>query len=271
MSDVQVIKDRIRKLLNLGADDGAFDGEVTNAMAAARALMLKHQIDDSDLERSDEDRVEETVFGTGRAYSNNRFLSKWESALQYAISDLVGTVGCYRLSAEQREKDGRLQFDKNGRPEMKTPLVFYGPESDVADAVVLFSEWQTTIATLAVMKHGGVFFGAGRNYAEGFAMGLLKKVRAIRQAETEQISAQKRGQLTGAAGAAALMVLSANQLMAKKKEAALDWLKNEKGIKLRKTGGSAGGKYDRNAYQAGLRDGQRADISRNAKKRIGGS
>jgi hypothetical protein len=64
------------------------------------------------------------------------------------------------------------------------------------------------------------------------------------------------------------MVLRGTELMAAKQEYAKEWLKKEKGIKLRTTS-RRGNHNDPNAFGAGMSDGKKADFRRESAAKIG--
>ena len=49
------IKEKIKKLLRVAENDAATEGEIDNAVRAARALMLKHSIEVGDVKEKESD------------------------------------------------------------------------------------------------------------------------------------------------------------------------------------------------------------------------
>ena len=80
--NVERVKDTIRKLLNLAANDAATEGEVNNAIRFARKLMLEHQLSDDDCkagDESDEERIARAECQRGSVNSQSAKCSGWES------------------------------------------------------------------------------------------------------------------------------------------------------------------------------------------------
>lgn len=274
------IKDKIRKLLTLGEDDGATEAEAENALRFARRLMLKHNVSEKDMEETKDVHeiaadVEHTTFGQVRTTSQGSTLTKWEVSLGWAVMELIGTVRWYRAGeTERRTKAGVLEFNEvTGAPKICQVIMFYGPEEDCRDARELMQEWSLTIIALARMRFGGALRGDGRSYCEGFCDALYSKVSQIRREERKLIDAQKAQQALpeGATRSTALMVLNGTQLMEAKREHASKWLEKEIGIKLRSSGSSGrGGSFNGDAYAAGAKDGKSADFSHKRTKKLGG-
>lgn len=263
--DNEKIKDRVRKLLNLANDSGAFDGEIENAMRFARRLMLQHNITEEELgaPRDPHEVAAETEYAQSDAFSFGSNISNWECFLMSAISKLVGTVGAYKTSETWTKKTtaGTIVFDAKGQPQEGKRVVFYGPAEDARDASDLFSEWSHVIATMARLKYGGCFRGDGRAYAEGFAQALLLSVKNIQAEEVKEIAAESTGR--------ALVLRNAFGLIEAKRERADQWLDKEQGIKLRKTSGH-GNRNNPSAFGAGMNDGKNSAFTRTRNLKIGG-
>lgn len=260
----QKIKDRVKKLLNLANDSAAFDGEIDNALRAARKLMLEHNITERDLETAKDNMSQETVVnGQVETYSFGAHVSTWEGVLMMAVMKLVGTVGCYKTATtvERRAAHGTLEFDSKGNIKTGTKLFFYGPEADARDAADLFEEWVHVIATMARLHHGGCFKGNGRAYAEGFATALQTKVVKIDREERELV-------IAGAVGTA-LVLQGARENMLAKQTAAKAWLREKLGINLTSRKRSRSTTNDREAYNDGFTAGTRSEFSRTLTKKVG--
>ncbi len=262
--DNEKIKDKVRKLLNLANDSGAFDGEIENAMRFARRLMLQHNITEEELgsPRDPHEVAAETEYAQADAFSLGSNISNWECLLMSAISKLVGTVGAYKTS-ETRTKIttyGTIIFDTNGKSQEGKRVVFYGPAEDARDASELFAEWVHVIATMARLKYGGCFRGDGRSYAEGFAQALLLSVQNIQKEEVKEIAAESTGR--------ALVLRNAFGLIEAKKARGAEWLRQELGIKLRKTSGH-GNRNNPSAFGAGMSDGKKSSFTRARNLKIG--
>lgn len=275
--NLEKIKEQIKKITALANDEGATEEEAENALRFARRLMLKNNLKPEDLEEAkggdeiaaDADAVE---YGTSKASSQSRNLAQWETNLSYAVAELIGTVQCYRMSAQQvKTSTGSLVFNsRNGKPKVATPVVFYGPEEDCQDAVELFNEWSHVIASLARLKYGEAMKGDGRCYAEGFTRGLQEKVNKIRKEETE-ISQKDRALLAGSDRCTALMVVNATAVMDAKKARGSEYLRKELNIKLSTRSRSRSYRhFNGDAFGAGKADGSRADFNRTRKPKLTG-
>lgn len=270
--DRDAILRKIRALSALGGDQGATEAEAENALRFARALMLKHSVDESEIhaKAGTEERTtytKEAEAGLGQRHS------AWEGYLASAICELVGTVGSYRMHshAPRRSETGSTLFGKDGRIEYGAAHVFYGPDSDVREARAMFREWSVLIASLARLKYGGALRGPGASYAAGFATSLFWKVRAIRNAETRLAAAQERKELAVGSPehAQALVLVSALPALERKKREGAAWLRAN-GVRLSSNGGRGASINDYGAYSAGQRDGSAATFARTSQaKRLG--
>jgi len=63
MNNLDQIKERIRKLLNLANDDAAMGGEVRNAIAFAERLMATHHLSEADLPNGNRKFRDEVLHG----------------------------------------------------------------------------------------------------------------------------------------------------------------------------------------------------------------
>ena len=259
-SPIETIKARVRKLLDLAGDGGAFDGEITAAMQAAERLMNEYHLERADCEAQSQERGASPTadtFDRVQVTSRGKTFSTWEGVLASAIADLVGTVRVYRSSASV----GEGLF---GKPSVRPVAVFFGPDDDARLAGELFAEWQVAIATLAYGKYGACMRGDGGQYAYGFACAL-----ALKAGET----VRARQAITTAATTALALVCGGTlaALHAQTRDKATAWLAAQ-GVRLGSRGGSAhgprGGSHD--AYSAGRSDGARAEFGAKRQARIGG-
>lgn len=253
------VREKIRKLLNLSKDDAAATGEAENALRFARKLMLQHNIDESELKKTDTSKL---AFAREMATTSGTNMSEWETWLASAIVELIGTIGCYRAGyVDRRDENGEIVWNNVlNKPQLNIQLCFYGPAQDAADAKMLWEEWTVIIVSLGRMKFGGALKGAGRSYCTGFARALLAKVREIKAEEI------RKAQEARASGGTGLMVINALALMADKKNAAKAWLAKEQQVRLQKRSTNRGSAHDPNAYHAGAADGQKANFSREQPK-----
>ena len=232
------IKDRIRKLLNVAADDAASDGEIANAITAARNLMHAYQLEEADCELQQEKKAH----GRRTASTNGTRATYWEGQLAHFVCDLVGGVQCYNdRSANARVEGGTVKRCK--------AFTFYGLDEEAKLAAETYEELVATIATMAKLKFGGWYRGDGAMYAEGFVQGLNQQ---IAKADEEAMKTE-----TGTA-----LVVRSQELIEAKKAEGSRWLEDVCKIKLRagsRRTGSTTGSFD--ALKAGRADGRNANLN----------
>jgi len=266
--DVEKIKSKVRKLLSLGNDAGAFEGEIDNALKFARRLMLRHNLTETDLKRSTDphEAAADVEYGATDVYSTTNHLCGWERHLIYAVCGLVGTVQWYKERGEtvRRTVSGTVAYGANGRATKAQRFVFYGPAEDCRDARDLFEEWAHVTVVMARVRHGSAFKGDGRNYAEGFTVGLYEKVERLHEAERLEIEDAPEK-------TTALVLAGAHEIMLAKRTLAKDWLAEAKGIRLQSSRrGGRGGSRNAGAFADGKRDGERASFQHARLKKLEG-
>lgn len=271
-SDMTRIKKTISDLLNLADNDAAFDQEAENALRFARKLMLRHGIEQCDLEEkrdaSSIAAVADVEYGLKHCYSEAKTLSKWEESLANTIASIVGTVQWFKQTkVEKKTKAGTVAFnDKTGeKVGLVSSMSFYGPDADCIDAIDLLEEWRQVVIAMARLKYGGVFRGPGRSYCEGFANSLRKANKRIKHLEHQQMM-----ELDSAHRSNALMIINANAIAHEKKERAASWLQDEKKIKLRSAPQTSYRKHFGDAYVDGQTDGKKANLSHSRRRRLEG-
>ena len=248
MADISKIKDRVRKLLNLAADDGAAEGEIDNALRAARRLMLDHQLSEDDVSAPEEDLrtpeqiAADTKYGTAKSWSNASRVPSWQGTLAQAVAKFIATVDVYHdHPAVMRMPSGIVKHD--GLPVVG--WVFYGPHDDCVLASELHQELLLACATTAKLKYGGALMtGPGRDYCDGFAQGLYEKVKQA----TIDVEAGKTPKLEGPQ-CNALSIVRATNIAKAKQDFANKWL-------------------DSGAYSQGKSDGSSQSLSRSRTARI---
>jgi hypothetical protein len=246
------VKDRIRKLLAIAADDAIADGEVAAAMKLATAAMEAYQLERADIEAVAEP-TEAAPISMDRVTSDCRFarLSIWESTLSHAVRKLVGSVGVYVGRAERKAGTFRV-------PSTRSALVWYGSAEDAKLAAELFEEWAHVIATLACGSYGGCFRGPGALYADGFTRALNEQADRAAADRATVVTASTTA-IVKLGGGSLADVLREKTLTAK------TWLRDECGINLgsskrRSSGYSFGSSEHVGAFQAGRNAGQRAEF-----------
>ncbi len=91
--DFERVKTRVSHLLRVARNDAATEGEIENAIRAARNLMLAYHLDEADLESTDGPQKPEM----GRATSRTKFskVALWEKDLAHFVANLIGGVRWY--------------------------------------------------------------------------------------------------------------------------------------------------------------------------------
>lgn len=235
------IKDRIRKLLNVAADDAASNGEIENAVVAARNMMIAYQLEEAECTLESDAPTEQ---GQTPASTIGTKITRWEAWLAIVVCDLIGGVQTY-----QNVDNNRPTQIVGGKVKSFGSFMFYGATLEADLAAETYRELSTTIATMAKLRFGGWFRGDGANYALGFVSGLALQIRrADNLAQKDE---------TGNA-----LVVQALAIIEAKKETGSAWLVKSKGIKLGKSGGSRSGSRtgSKDSYNAGRADGQSANL-----------
>ncbi len=238
------IIDRVRKLMAF-RDGTASEAEVENAMALAARLMEQHAIDRSEVAAAAAAAAAAeggSVDATGPAPARTRAesplggnVAHWEVWLAMAVREAVPGVSYYTNSFYGKPSSGR---PGTGR---RSWVFWYGPETAVEIARMLFDETRVIIATLAAGMYGGCYRGPGRSYAEGFAQALHRRMQQERQ------QSERRDEVTAIVRRDA----AANE----------QWLAREHGVHLTRRNSRRGGTFDRDAFEHGRTDGQRHEFS----------
>jgi len=265
-ADVERVKNRIRKLLNVAKNDAATEGEIDNALRFAKDMMDSHHLSEEDLVDEPEDQYKAAaaakrdrvfVSAAGKFYT-------WEKWLSSFVAEFVGGVGVYldRGKRIARDHRGVVILDDWGEPYRAVRYCFYGIAEDVHIAAELFHELRLTIKAMARLRWGSCYVKDGGVYCEGFVMGLCTKIE--RQKKRQRQIAQQSG------STALVLVDRRNDLVAFKKKKATDWLAKSVGIRLSKASADpyGGANGSSQAYCEGIEDGERADVSVNRKKKL---
>jgi hypothetical protein len=285
MSDIEAIKGRVRKLMTLANEGSASDGEIENAMRMAAALIDKHRLDVTELNRDEQDVAEQTM-GMSRGKTESSKFHRWETVLAHAVAELFGCVKYY-LSTEPvpLRVNGIVQYYTGryaGQMKKCREVVFYGPTLEAQEAAELFSEWAHLIATMGVIRWGGAYRGDGEAYCQGFADRLCVIAMETNKSRAQlTIAAPKLLPQEQVKGSKALALIGGrNQIALRErydvlKLRAAEWLKKDQGVKLssgsKRQGTNVGSAQ---AYEEGAEHASEAGFGRKSpKKRLppGGS
>lgn len=258
---IEQVKDTVRKLLNLAANDAAADGEIQNALNFAQKMMAKYHLseadipsDNPDIQQIDSVDVSNFTYKSGGSNSQGVSLSSWECGLGTFIQRFVGSVVVYQQTEKEVQKTthGTIQFDNNGKPIKKQKMVFTGTEDDVTLCEQLFDEIALTISVMARMKFGSYLRGPGRAYGDGFVSSLFTKLK-----QSQQLLAAPTSDST------TLVIRATNALTLRKKNQAQAFL-SSKGIRLGSAVSSKVKNYS-DAYSSGQQDGSSFNASQSKK------
>ncbi len=231
------IIERVRKLMAF-RDGTATEAEVENALSLAARLMEQHAIDRAEVFRGlggaaaggDGPPGGPDITRSRASSPLGGNVAYWESWLTSAVREAVPGVSCYTDATT-----GRFDGVRRSR------VFWYGPETAVEIARLLFDETRLIIATLAAGMYGGCYRGPGRSYAEGFAQALWRRIR------DDRVKSERQAEVT----AIVLQDAAANQ----------QWLAREHGVHITKRSSRRGGTMNREAFEHGRTDGQRHEFS----------
>jgi hypothetical protein len=155
-AEFEKIIHRLRAIDNTARNQAATEGERENALRMMQSLMLRHNLSRADLESQDGD--DSTSYARIACPVNGSKSVAWEKELaNYVTQHVFPMTQWYAGSKGHR-----------------TLFFFYGPHTDVQNAIQLFRELLLTIATSAKLLYGGYSRGSGASYAEGYVRSLPK-------------------------------------------------------------------------------------------------
>ena len=256
MAEIDRIKEKLAKLLRLGEDTAASEGEIQNALNLATQLMAKHQLTRDDIDTSAPDPLAKLTYGRHVAFCKGARASTWECALAQFIVEFIGTVDHYLSKRTLLRKNGITAdffqaMNGEGEAGYAPAFFFYGPDEDARCAAAMFEELRDAVSTMAIIRWGGWARGEGMAYAYGFAEGLILANRKAR------LALKNSDETTTA------LILKSEQTSLAIVKRAKNWLATTQNVKLTK--GSArsvnlSGKVG--AYNEGKRDGANYSVTR---------
>lgn len=226
----------LRALDKTASNHASTEAEKQNALRAMQALMLNNDLKREDI--VDDANVNNVQFTRMVCAVNGRRACSWEKELaNYVCDQILPSVQWYISTSGHR-----------------TLFSFFGPLSDVKNAVALFRELLLAIATAAKLQYGGFSRGSGASYAEGYVAGLPKRLQPVDPAEHRR-----------AASEAALVQVRTLAVHT----AATDWLRRECHVRLACSSRSGRNQHDPAAQYRGQLHGAKHDIRvPNAPQRI---
>ena len=189
------VKDQIRKILSIAADDAASEQEVQNALAIAAQAhgpspLIRRGLTD-----------QPAGSGTGRTHSTKGEAEATRGQRENAEVGkgtgpnsggdcrrgglLLPRIAALTTAAGLSVRDGR------GKQIKASAVVFYGIAEDVETAIRLWHELRLAISALARLRYGSVARGDGAAYAEGFVAGVEEK--RLKRAADEKHQARLDG------------------------------------------------------------------------------
>lgn len=205
-TEFEKIIQRLRAIDNTARNQAATEGERENALRMMQSLMLRHNLTREDL--ASQDGIEATGYARIACPVNSSKSLAWEKDLAYYITQHVFPLTQWY----------------SGRKGHRTMFFFYGPRTDVENAIQLFRELLLTIATAAKLLYGGYARGSGASYAEGYVNSLPKSDALSGQSAKDQVAESSSSE----SSQFALMKQRSLAVHEKAKE----WLAEECGIRL---------------------------------------
>ena len=164
------ILDRLRKLDRTASNSASTEGEKHNALRMMQSLMLRHNLAREDI--VDENNVDCVQFTRMACPVNGRRACNWEKSLATYVTETILPTTQWFIATKGH----------------RTFFWFYGPRSDVQNAIALFRELLLTIATSAQLQFRGHTRGSGASYAEGYVQGLPRSSTASKSSPEQIVS-----------------------------------------------------------------------------------
>jgi hypothetical protein len=221
--------DRVRKLLAKAEDDGVTPHEAEALTAKAAELMARYGIDRALLgaRRPETDRPSDRVFDLD---------NPWAAVKAHLLAGLASALRCQCILLNRREPGNRVHV--------------FGYMSDLERADILFTsllvQMAKALAAQPVPAFGGGAKAWRRSWMLGYASAVVARVRAAEEAAAASAQASSSG---GSSRPSAALVLADRALTVRRQA-------EQAYPRTRKTRVT----YSGNGYQAGYREGQKADI-----------
>lgn len=221
--------DRVRKLLAKAEDDGVTPHEAEALTAKAAELMARYGIDRALLGalHPETDSPADRVFDLD---------NPWAGVKAHLLAGLASALRCQCILLSRREPGSRVHV--------------FGYLSDLERADILFTsllvQMARALALEPVPAHGGRAKAWRRSWMLGYASAVVARVRAAEEAAVASASSDAGA---GAGGPSAALVLADRSLTVRRRA-------EHAYPRTRRTRVT----YSGNGYQAGYREGQKADI-----------
>lgn len=181
------IIDRIRKMMALTEDSGAFAGEISAASGKIQELMDKYSITEMELLAS-QDKDSAPQFEAACSDAVLFTVVAWHWELAHLIARVTHTKTYMKsiYSSDGFVKSTEKKANKTKRPHRANTMVFFGDPSNVAVAGMLYLEWLMKLDNLseeAAKKYSKVErakygFADTKAYRRSWIKGCLDGMRA---------------------------------------------------------------------------------------------
>jgi hypothetical protein len=243
-SDLQSVKDKLVKLINLSENNAASQGEIDNALSMAAQIMARHNLTREDIDFTSSEPAKNVKMSRSHVSCLNANSSTWEGMLARFCVEFVGNINYYQTH-------GTYGLNKEKRISV---YFFYGSEDEVEIACELFKELQEAISYMAIVRFNNFYSKKGGAYSEGFVSGL------------EQSYHTEKLKLRGDSMTNTLIIKSDNTSIMIK-ASATNWLASVHKIKLHTGQGTRGASGGTDARQLGKRDGSNYSIGKRSNTR----
>jgi len=240
--DLNNIKNKLVKLINLSENGAASQGEIDNALNMAAQIMAKHNLSREDIDLTSATPAAKVVMFRAYVSCLNSNSSTWEAMLARFCVAFVGNINYYKSK-------GNYGINKNKKC---TLYFFYGSLDEVEIAVELFKELQNAISIMAVTRYDSFYNRKGGAYSEGFVNGLEVNLHT-------EILKLKGDNTTNA------LIMRSDKTCLIIQDQAKQWLASVHKIKL-VSGQGTRGANDRsgNAREQGKRDGSNYSVTKSS-------
>ncbi len=215
----------------------ATEAEIEQAVALARQLMRKHQIEMAEILAREEETLKQEDIVEQEARTSSK-LFRFEKGLATCVAKVCGVRWFYQPSQ---------YITKGGNFRTRYTIKFYGLRVDTEAARILFCEMLIVVRALA-RGRVGTNSTAVETYCEGFASGLLKKIND--QMRKEEPVDNKTKTLIDTTG----MLMEAHE--------------KRIGLKTAKSRDLRSDKARSFAFSAGWQDGQDYELNSEKKERL---
>jgi hypothetical protein len=221
--------DRVRKLLAKAEDDGVTPHEAEALTAKAAELMARYGIDRALLGalRPETDRPADRVFDLD---------NPWAAVKAHLLAGLASALRCQCILLSRREPGSRVHV--------------FGYLSDLERADILFTSLLVQMARALAAQPVPAYAGGAKAWRRSWMLGYCSAVVARVRAAEEAAAVSAQASSSGANGGPSAALVLADRALTVRRQAEQAYPRTRK---TRVT-------YSGNGYQAGYREGEKADI-----------